>query len=127
METELPGPSDIQRLLERFERAGWVKQSGRRSTPPYTFFVEWSEEGRDRITRVSKLLKKHRPELFDDPAKRCGLWKKLWMEWRLRGITRALRPPEYSVLEYRSLLGFGMTVNVDENGRATPVFHSDLE
>lgn len=127
MTIEKPTPRDIQGLVERLTKAGWVKQSGRKSVTPFTFFIEWSELGRRRMTKIRAVLQRNAPNLFDNSGRKPGILATVWIAWRGLRITRELRLPKNSNAEEQAVMGIAFDSNQEHDGQIAPVYYSDLE
>lgn len=124
---KIPTDADIQRLIDRFVKARWIKLGMRTSEPPFDFHIIWTEEGRQGMSSVRRLLVKHRPHLFDSSTPRGGFFSGIWLELRVRRLTRKLRPPGFSTMDYRMILSFAATAPVDVDGRILLEYHGDLK
>ena len=127
MTIEKPTRQDVQGLVERFAKAGWVKEAGWTSEAPYTFAIEWSELGRRRMTTIRTVLQKNAPNLFDNSGRKPGILATVWIAWRGLRITRELRLPKNSNAEEQAVMGIAFDSNQEHDGQIAPVYYSDLE
>lgn len=124
---EKPTAWEVGKLVERFAKAGWIKQSGWKSVAPFTFFIEWSELGRNRMTKIRAVLQRNAPSLFNESGRKPGILATIWIAWRVLCLTRTLRLPKKANGDEQAVMAIALICNQESDGQISPVYYSDLE
>ncbi len=126
MEPQNPGPDDLQRLVERFVKAGWIVGSAHRSAPPLSFRIEWSDKGRQKMTGLRNVLKKYAPESFEPGnMKRVGWFAEGMIVYHAIRLTADLKLPLLGP-ERCQVVALAVASDEDADGEVAAIYRDEL-
>ena len=104
---------DVQCLIERLARAGWLVGAWVTEDP---FKILLSETGQERMARLREIFARLFPQAFGQKPQPGGLIASAWWRWQFVHLTRELGPPGLSQPEAWLLRTFVTAMRVDERG-----------
>lgn len=102
---------DMQNVVERLLKAGWLKSA---HVTAHGFALEVTEKGHTKMRALADLVKPFAPAVFGVEKRKTGLldWMKLLSKWAFAAAE--LRPPKFTGGQRDTLISLVLNYSLDE-------------